>query len=225
MREPGLAGLPSFDFFGDYLANHLVMGTSIHEASHLLVALAHGLEVGKTEVLLHPEDQATSGSVALARFDTDQLPGFLVTCVAGQVGQAMWLVRYKRKTFPDAMEFCDAGACHDQGLFAKYGGRNPIIPMGRARDLAQTMLTARWSLVERHAATLFHKRSIRPGAVSAPVTREADAIADWSKAKSKPLDPADDARIKNHQKATGCSAAHGRSNAKGMVCGVCGGTF
>jgi hypothetical protein len=190
----------------------------------MLIAKAHDVQIGAVEVLLHTEQEGTSGSVEIrdTLSDPDKLPGFLVTCVAGQVGQSLWLVRYrKQRTFEIAMTHVEAGACHDMWLFQKYGGRNPVIPLGRARDLARTMLTQRWELVERHAVTLVHNRSLDSRTVTTDVTKDGNLIADWSKSKHTPMSAEDTARIDRH-KTTGCAATHGRSDGKGMLCGVCG---
>jgi hypothetical protein len=156
------SGLPSFTYFGEVLPQHLKACAAAHEASHAVIGAHFGLDMGEISITLHREIEGVSGLVEIEgdeignRISQERLPGWMIGCAAGQVGEAMWWQRYQKCTFEQGMINADAGAATDRAMFVKFGGKNPPITLPQARLMAQTLLTPRWALVSRYAATLVH---------------------------------------------------------------------
>jgi hypothetical protein len=149
-------GLPTFGYFGDIAARNQLTHGGIHEASHALLDNHFGHPVGDARVWLVGEHVA--GFVSLKEhprdIDPERLPGWLIACVAGQVGEAHWMSLYRDVPFEKAMVDTEVHAGGDLEMFHKFGGRRPPITLEQARARARVLLVARWPLVERHAGTL-----------------------------------------------------------------------
>lgn len=162
------SGLPSFTYFGNVVPNHLKYCGAFHEASHAVIGRHHGLEIGEISITLHWDTEDISGLTSIERdedgargISDDKLPGWLIGCAAGQVGEAMWWHKYKRVTFEQGMINADAGATTDRALYRKFGGRTPPIALPQARIVAQGLLVRYWGDIERHAATLVRDGSLQ----------------------------------------------------------------
>lgn len=159
------SGLPGFEYFGDVLRGHQLTRGGVHEASHAILDVMAGFSPGETRVWMVGEHVAGVTICEREKISPEQMPGWLIACVGGQVGEAMWHVLYKGDGFDKAMGDAEAGASGDMKMFRDYGGRQPPISLAMARSRAQQMLTLKWSLIETHAARLVRDGSAPASAV------------------------------------------------------------
>lgn len=143
---------PGMDYFPGVVRTSLLTEAGIHEAAHAILDAVNGTKVGDIRVWVAGEGVA--GFTQCEAPTPETLPGWLVASSAGQVGEAMWLAKYRGVSFEEAMADCKPNACGDMEMFRKLGGKNPPIPLAHAQRQARIVLTQRWLLVERYAITL-----------------------------------------------------------------------
>lgn len=158
--------LPSYYYFGDQVPRHLAQSTAMHESAHAVLGKLAGIHMDEIRVLLHfgngPQEIGSEGWVELANPDQsdkvppEKMPGWLIACAGGQVGQAMWYAKTKPGyDFDRAMAEVESGACHDNGLFHRFAGKRPMMTWEQAQARARQILEVHWRFVEQNAAGLF----------------------------------------------------------------------
>lgn len=167
--------LPGMDYFGDTVRRSLMSEAGVHEGGHALLDAVNGTKVGVMKVWI--VGNQVVGFTGCERPTVETLPGWLVSCAAGQAAQAIWLEKYRKMSFEQGLADCKVNACGDLEMFAKarakfggsHGGSLPT--WEQALRQAYAVLTKRWMWVERYASTLVEKGEMKGEVVNADANK------------------------------------------------------
>lgn len=161
--------LPGYDYFRGVVRTSQLTEAGVHEAAHAILDAVNGTRVGDIKVWI--SGQGVAGVTMCEAPTEETLPGWLVASAAGQVGEAIWLSKFRRMSYEQAMADCKPNACGDMEMFRKLGGKNPPIPLEHAQRQAFVVLTKRWALVERYAIVLARTQKMDGRRVTKDISR------------------------------------------------------
>lgn len=167
--------LPGMDYFGDTVRRSLKSEAGVHEGGHALLDAVNGTKVGAMRVWIVPTSEGASiaGITGCEQPTEETLPGWLVSCAAGQTAEAMWMAKYRKMDYAQALSECKPNACGDIEMFEKairkFARGNPPYTWAEAQRRAYVVLQKRWLWVERYASRLVQNGEMRGEEVNAEV--------------------------------------------------------
>jgi len=155
--------LPSFDYFGDVVRRSILTEAGVHEAAHAILDHCNGEDVPGT-IRVWIVDEQAAGLTPCKPPTGEKLRGWLIAAVGGQVGQAIWLSKYRDMSFDEGMNDCESNACGDLMAFRKFGKDQPMT-LTEARFEARKLLLPRWRLVEQYAMSIASRGKLSGSAI------------------------------------------------------------